>query len=80
MSDQPSGWSLQPENEAPLTVFVTRFPARISVGASAPIKFEASLAHPAVAISLVALIGSFSTLHNADRFSSRGRTRSFSQK
>ena len=28
----------------------------------------------------VAPIGSFSTLHGADRFPSRGRTRSFSQK
>jgi hypothetical protein len=32
------------------------------------------------AISRVALIGSFSTLHKADRFPSRGRTLSFSQK
>jgi hypothetical protein len=29
--------------------------------------------HPAAAISRVALIGSFSTLHSADRFASRGR-------
>ena len=31
-------------------------------------------------ISRVALIGSFRTLQSADRFPSRGRTRSFSQK
>ena len=36
--------------------------------------------HPAEAISRVARTGSFSTLHNALRFRSRGRTRSVSQK
>ena len=42
---------------------------------------DASLrqAYPA-AIAFVARTGSFNTLHKADRFSSRGRTRSDSQK
>ena len=34
----------------------------------------------AAAISRVALTGNFSTLQSAERFASRGRTRSFSQK
>ena len=40
---------------------------------------ESTRAYP-VAISRVALIGSFNVLHSAVRFASRGRTRSFSQK
>jgi hypothetical protein len=41
---------------------------------------QGAATHSAPAISRVALTGSFKTLHNADRFASRGRLQSVSQK
>ena len=41
---------------------------------------EAAATYAAAAISRVTLIGSLNTLHSAERFASRGRARSVSQK
>jgi len=44
------------------------------------VAMSGSRLYPAAAISRVARIGNFSTLHNALRFAARGRTRAVSQK